>query len=354
MTDLAPEAISIQDIEGELLRRLLYVPRAPKDFDPLKAKPEQLAVYGIPPRPPETEPEAFEIWKALVTTPLQPLETIVPDLPLAAPTYHLGSNTVVRGGRQQTSRNWSGVLAAADPRRPAMTIYGKWKVPEVRLPAGATEGQRYVCSIWAGLDGHRKIRGSLPQVGTTQEIVLSSGRPVITVHAWAQWWMRDHANPVLPFGGFVVRPGDDVVCALQVVNPQHVIFTVGNLTTGLHTPPKPILAPEYVIPLPPLPPVRIPIPVRGVMAEWVVERPTIWEDTALYPLPDFDPIDFERCLVVGSNFDIRGPRSPRFVRMIDTHRPTARSVVLASSRKTAEFAIRVSRRDTAPPAPYRA
>jgi len=329
-------------IEAELRRRLLVVPRRPDGFNALRAEAEELALYGLPPKPKPGD-ASHAIWRALVGTPPQAEERIVSDLPLRLPgfDYQLNYNRLGTGAHQQTSRNWSGAVAAARSGAPFVTVYGRWQVPRFRAPAGAPNGVVHACSTWIGLDGHRRVSKSLPQIGTTQSVSLP-GPP--QVEAWWQWWMRGHRNPPMPFANFPVDQGDEVVCSLEVREPFRVVFNIANLTKQVAAPPKDVLAPfEFTPPYGPNPPSLEFFPVRGVAAEWIAERPTVWNGTALYPLPDFDPVSFDPCLAAAPP-SIRGLGSARLIRMVEARTAPPRAAVLSRPRKRGTYRVDVTYR----------
>ncbi len=326
----------VEEMEADLGRRLLVVPRRPKEFNALVETQERLMLYGLPPRPDKANKTAFELWNIIATSAQPSIDTAVPVLPLMLSTinYQLSYNDFSTHGHQETSRNWAGAVTPARPGLPFTTVWGTWEVPAVRAPAGATDGTMYVCSTWLGLDGQRELSWSLPQIGTTQSVVLSGGVPQIQCEAWCQWWMRGHKFAPILFSGFPVNPHDVVVVSLTVTSPDSVLFNIARKDQSVPAPlPLHLQAPDLLLPPFPLP-IDIKFDVKGLAAEWIAERPTIWDSTELYPLPDFDPVTFEPCLVASQMPFIDELRAARLIRMVETIPGSpSRLKVIARSKK---------------------
>ena len=246
------------------------------------------------------------------------------------------SNSGFSGGlasKWQDSRNWSGAILTSLAGERLSAACGTWTVPGARVSASASPPiagptsadplSRRV-SVWVGLDGHRRIAGSMPQIGTTTvETVANDGTTSVQAYAWGQWWVRGEQFGEVVFQDFSVSPGDEVTCWLALLNPQRVTLCIRNETTGKSggsiwrsspggDPLEKIILPREA-------------PVAGQAAVWVVERPTVMGRTDLYPLPDFGSIEFKNCMAAagasGSTFyqipTLRGLGGCRLVRMYD-------------------------------------
>ena len=323
----------LRRLNGEMRLRLLTVPRRPETFDVLKGTPEELDFYGLPAQPDKKDELAFELWKGLVTTAAVPLEQWFAILPLPLLDYRIIFNQMIGGTHQETSKNWSGAVTQAAAGLPFQQVLARWQIPNIGLPSGAANGVEYRCSTWIGLDGAVPTSWSMPQIGTTQSVVLKNGAPQYTFEAWFQWWMRIQPNPPVKIASIDLAPGDVVHCALQVQGPNVVNMSIAN-TTKNQSYTASVVAPAITIPLPSMPPYNLSAAVEGKTAEWVAERPTKLDSTELYPLPDFDRVTFEGALAqTGTPVIARGMSPGRLVRMTERHQ--GQTIVLSRARQDA-------------------
>ena len=310
----------------------LVLPKVPpRGFDPLKASNEDLVTYSYPRRPPFENEEAYAIWRAIVAGPLPIRE----DLYLqsgTAPDYQLSFDIPFSSGREETSRNWSGLVAHSTGNNPFMSVFGLWQVPAVSAPMGAGNGD-FRCSTWIGLDGTRRSLPSMPQIGTTQRVHVVGGVTRIEFEAWSQWWALGGITPILPFGGFPITVGDIVACSIDVVSPTLVNVSVTNITQGTH-PYIRSMAP-IIITTPGDAPIVLNPPVTGTTAEWIAERPReIAPPMDLFPLPAFDRVTFTAATVTEASGTQRGLGPVKVIRMVEPHAgPPAHLKVLSRARK---------------------
>ena len=116
------------------------------DFDPLAARPDQLALYGLPARPdPRLEQELFLFWAQLLGP---PTTFIVPQFSRpGSSNLEVQSNldagrAMLRTGpphrrflSHQNSKNWSGVYITPSPRpNRFVQMTGGWTVPQPAVP----------------------------------------------------------------------------------------------------------------------------------------------------------------------------------------------------------------------------
>ena len=91
----------------EVKKRVRSFPAPADDFDPLKASDDERAAFGLPPRPdPQGQPLAYAFWHRLLSAPLKILSA--GDPLTKRPDYRLNYRALGRGGRLESSRNWSG------------------------------------------------------------------------------------------------------------------------------------------------------------------------------------------------------------------------------------------------------
>lgn len=255
-----------------------------------------------------------------------------------------GGGAGIGASRWETSGNWSGaVLHAGETRFSAACA--RWRVPDARPNANAPppiagpnpqDPLTRRVSVWVGLDGHRAVAGSLPQIGTTTAECFKDGKRWVETYAWAQWWVRGQQFGEVEFETLKVSPGDEVACWLALHEPDRLVLCIRNETTGeedsrlWRSLPKAGDAQASRV----HDGMAHPAPVSGMAAAWVVERPMVMGRTDLYPLPDFDEVAFRDCIAgVGASgpvfdevADLRDLRGARLIRMTDSRGSPWRSV----------------------------
>lgn len=309
----------IEFAERFLRGRLQLLPTPPEGFDALKASDRELEFYGLPPRPrASSRTEARDAWTSMFTPTTQAPLTYRPSLYPALTQAWIDNGYRLGGGKNRksntsatrigTSRNWSGAIIAGSGEH-FNQVYGTWFVRGANVPAGGGDDD-YRCSVWIGLDGHRRHSFSMPQLGTTQIAVVVNGLVTRRYEAWWQWWLRGLPIPPFPFNPpLVVDAGDQVAASLTVVAPDTVRFTIVNKQSGeVRTLQQsaPTLAPT------------IPVywRVRGAAAEWIAERPMRLNAPSLHPFADCGEINFSGCV---ANTPLSGPKTllaERLVRMV--------------------------------------
>jgi hypothetical protein len=248
------------------------------------------------------------------------------------------------GSIWEGSGNWSGALITARDDERFSAVTGTWRVPDARAteglaspvpgPENAPPSRR--CSVWVGLDGHRMHAGSLPQLGTTTAEIFENGKRRVQTYAWAQWWVRGEQYGEMVFEELAISPGDEVQAWLALHGPELAVFCLRNLTTGAEDsrmwqpgPAQEDIDPEN--------PPRF-VPAKGMAAAWIVERPMVMGETTLYPLPDFDRVEFRDCIAAirgpdqpfSEAADLRDLRGRRLIRMYASDHTPCRSRTLAT------------------------
>ena len=319
-------------------------PLIPTGFDPIAATPEQLNLYGLPPRPdPKQEPSLYAAWSKLFARPLVWVDPLRPLSEDSGPAGHL-SGPRYTPTRFETSQNWSGAYIEPNGGNMFVLLIGGWTVPTPKLPPDAPShppvAATYNCSNWIGLDGQRRyLNSSLPQVGTEQILVVNpNGSQSIETQAWFQWWARNEVTiRKTTITEVPVRPGDYVIAALWVIDKARVSVIFHNLTTGkahrrFGSPPQVRQRGGTL---------ATPI-VSGATAEWITERPAVPGSAEMYLFPDYTSVTFD-CCVAGA---ARGPgpataeavlRGARFLRMYE---------VLADPPRTGFISMPVKVSDT--------
>jgi hypothetical protein len=310
---------------------LVAVKVPPRGFDPLTASDEDLVTYAYPRRPPDSNAEAFEIWRAIVSGPLPTHESLY-LLVGTTPDYQLSFNIPFSSGREETSQNWSGLVTHSTDDNPFMSVFGLWQVPAVSAPVGTHNGD-FRCSTWIGLDGTRRSLPSMPQIGTTQRVHVVRGVVKTEFEAWSQWWALGGITRIQPFDGFPITAGDIVACSIDVVSPTSVNVSVTNITQGTHPYIRSMV--PIIITTPSTAPIVLNPPVTGTTAEWIAERPRQFAPPMnLFPLPVFDRVTFTAATVTDASNNQRGLGPVKVIRMVEPHAgPPARLQVLSRARK---------------------
>jgi Peptidase A4 family len=307
---------------------------------------QELAAFRLPAVPnPRLQPDLFEAWVQLFTPPergrlsFQQLEIAsllmatdrVLNQRTAAATQGQAA-PVVYQAREESSENWSGGYVTPYDGIMFTEIRGGWQVPTLAAPpptvAGAGADGTYVSSIWVGLDGQRRyFDSSLPQIGTEQTVVVSSGVPTQTVRTWFQWWMPgDQNGPVyISPTQFAAGPGEAVTCLVTATSPITADVSIKNDTTGVYLLPFQITAPKNAAGLQPR--------ISGATAEWIVERPTKVPGDDLYRLPNYTAVLFSNCFAkvraVNGGTSPRGLLGAKLIRMFE-ERPLPPRTVFVS------------------------
>lgn len=244
--------------------------------------------------------------------------------------------------RLGSSTNWSGAYVVASRYRRFTFVAASWDVPRVEPPATPID-DTYQVAIWVGLDGSLQRSRSLPQVGTTQNVVVRNGvaeTPLCTV--WFQWWLRDQLNPpvTLVSRKYPVKQDDRIVSMLAVDSDKnHVLVLIANLTEGWTAP----LRYDGMNPAG--------LSVEGSTAEWIVERPTRLDPPySLYPLLKFPEVHFRDCATnqahdppLGDPGDLTGARRVRMP--LDVIRPPHRSAIISRPKELSASCLEVVYRD---------
>jgi hypothetical protein len=319
----------------EIAARISHFELPPEGFDPLKAEPEILWIYGIPPKPNAEEfPTLAEFWVEMFSPPLvfRKLEyALMPDPVVISDQIRMSTT-----GRRESSLNWSGAYITPSNGRQLTEVHGRWTVPTVTAPPGAPGNQEFRSSIWVGFDGQRRyFDSSLPQIGTGQFVNAPNDPPY---SAWFQWWLRD--NPLTHFPvtivGLTVSPGDRMMANLRVLSETQVHFLIKNQTNGLFA--------RFALAAPRHHSTSIQAKVSGATAEWVVERPTD-ENGELYELPDYDVVDL-KCFAISAHMPPRGTPAQehtldgaRLINMYKVERDPSRTVVISRTQRRADDRI---------------
>ena len=333
------------------------IPERPEGFDPLKAEAHELRHYGLPPNPGVDDSAAYRLWLDLVVP--YTIHILAGPPGFGPNDYRLTPFMLSPNGRQETSDNWSGIAIAADAGESYDVITCRIHVPLLTAPptpaiAFAPHAPKALAvSTWLGFDGMHGTSNSMPQIGITQSYTWVPQNPpnplpgtwTLTITAWWQWWMRGTTTSV-NLVSLPVKQGDVVNCWLVRTSPYSAL---GLMTNGIYTTGPFVFAPELASN-------PTPDPALGRTAEWIAERPMkplaflppnpaadIW--CKLYPLPQFDWVQFTDCLVLedaGGFASLRALRPWRSLRMIEPFTaPISKSVVHSRAKLDGPYSFRV-------------
>jgi hypothetical protein len=258
----------------------------PTDFNLCDAPTATLDRYGIPQKPDAaTEPELFAFWTELVSAPFSAKQ----------PTFS-NIDPPSAGGSLQSMLNWSGALISTPWPQQIVFAAAGWNVPDVRLPSASaldTHKDDPKSLLWVGLDGRNGMLPNitLPQIGTGH---WPNREP--KHFAWWDWWhntppdgatTKSTAPPkpqaITLIDNLPIETGNKILAGLAVQASGDILYFIKNQSTG-----------EFRSFLTPPPPGEIE-PV-GSSVEWVMERPTDPDSGELFPLPDYDPVNFRYCV----------------------------------------------------------
>lgn len=279
----------VETLFKEIVRTTTTYPESKKGIDWRRESNEVLRKFGLPAKPPESDPLARQRWEQLVAPPLQMVQaSFIP--PIGLPDLITFNHRGALGkmvAHHQRSANWSGAYIGPTSGRQILEIEGVWQVPKVRVPvAGQTRGP-YRSSTWIGLDGQRRYaHSSLPQIGTAQVIFRDqSGQEMSDYSIWWQWWVRGEEFFPIKIN-LAVNEAEIVKARITVLSKTHVNFFIRNEVSGLGA--------SFDRPAPTTS-LGLQMLISGSTAEWVTERPTEFFSPKLFPLPDYRQVLFSGC-----------------------------------------------------------
>ncbi|KAM3522056.1 hypothetical protein NHJ13051_005871 [Beauveria bassiana] len=259
------------DYTRKLLDGVRFPQPIPPDFDPVAATPEQLAQYGLPPRPSMDEaPHDFARWEKMVTK-LKGMELVRPSFKIIQ--RDVTSRTRDRYEAQKWKKtNWAGAVISDFVFN---LVESDWTVP--RPEPGRGDHIAWYSAAYVGLDGYRMNSDDVLAGGTGHDYYTAKNSFYKT-YAWFEWYP---AYPV-ELEGFPVRPCDRVFCEVLGDLPRDDkkgAFFIYNYTTGKYTSLS-FCAPPGV-------------GLRGDSAEWIVEGEE--------PEANFHVVEFDRCRAQKTN-----------------------------------------------------
>jgi len=241
----------------------------PGGFDPINAADEELAVYGMPPRPgAQAQPEAYAKWAAAMSRPTTRVTGSLTDMHIAStsgrPAGPAAAPTSGEEGQSSVNYyNWSGVANTI----PGLTSWNAhnsfyYVVSEFNVPVAEQafkSGGGYVCDggwdyevSWNGIDGFNN--GDVLQGGSLSAAYCSGGSKSTAYCGWVEWYPSYNI-----LCQFAVNPGDDMFVETWDTSSTNGYVYIQDNTLGIsgvvHL--QPTTTPYLV----------------GNSAEYIVERP---------------------------------------------------------------------------------
>jgi hypothetical protein len=258
----------------------------PAGFNPLTATDEEIATYGFPPRPPQSDVEHNAQWARAMAAAKNRWngELRITDIyhgPKRAATAPLAVSALSASAPTTGySTNWSAFINTNTLTKWSKTSSFYMVVSEFNVPVAqqAFKSSAYesgnICdggwdmeSSWNGIDGDLD-QHALLQGGTASASSCVEGSTPQTMYwAWIEWW------PNSSIGEFYVNPGDDFYVATWETSATQGYVTLEDLTLQTWA--------TYSLQPPAGKPGLI-----GNSAEYVVERPCC-RNNGLYPLANY-------------------------------------------------------------------
>ena len=236
----------------------------PAGFDALHAADEQLAGYGLPPRPDlHAAPEAYATWARAMRTPSHRATAPLRDMHMSSTNGHRAGPAKLAAGLAATPStisfyNWSGIantvpgLTAWNGNRSFYSVVSEFNVPVARQALGVCDGGWDYEVNWNGIDG--LDNGDVLQGGSYSAAYCNNGSTATDYCAWVEWYP---SYPILC--EFTVHPGDVMFVETWDTSSTNGYVYIHDLTLGIsatyHLQPT---QPPYLV---------------GNSAEYIVERP---------------------------------------------------------------------------------
>ncbi len=263
-------------------------PAPPAGFRPGTASDARLLAYGLPAHPARladgrsSNPaldHALSVARNFIPAHLAPAlvrhgpARLVTGTPVGTSA---GSEAAAAIG-QQYSTNWAGETLENGSTGwnggSYAEVLAQWVISRAQQAEGACSGTDY-SATWVGIDG---TYGStdVMQAGTEADATCSGNVTGQNIYAWFEWYPADGYE----ITNFPVAVGGSVFVVVQASGPESGTATFVNLQTGAYT--SVGLSPPAGTSL------------RGNVAEFIVERPSINNTKTLGTLSDFGEIPME-------------------------------------------------------------
>lgn len=243
----------------------------PAGFDAINATDQELAVYGVPPRPDlQAQPEAYAKWAKAMSRPTQRVAGALKDMHITStngqPAPAVPGAAPTSGQQAQSSvyyYNWSGVantvsgLTSWNGQNSFYYMISEFNVPVAEQAFNPSGG--YVCDggwdyevSWNGIDGFNN--GDVLQGGSLSAAYCNNESRSTYYCGWVEWYPS--YDILCQFG---VNPGDDMFVETWDTSSTNGYVYIQDNTLGISSVVnlKPTEGPYLV----------------GNSAEYIVERP---------------------------------------------------------------------------------
>jgi len=253
-------------------------PEPPANFNKIQASDEDLAKYGLPPRPADKNSRAYKDWVRAMSVPFHLVNNMreMPESHGPAKPAKGPAGALSNGPTQFISPNWSGSAVTNTAKTWTTTnfgyVYQVWNVPAAITPFGApcSDGSYWYESSWDGLDGAFGKEGDVVQGGTTSFTDGYCDGIGPSYWAWVEWYPS--YNSIFEF---YVNPGDDMYVESYDTeggtNPGNVYVEDITLQIAASVSLTYVSGPAEL----------------GSSAEWIVERPCCIASGDPYPLTNY-------------------------------------------------------------------
>ncbi len=254
----------------------------PSGFQPMTAKPAELARYGFPAMIPDEHHRAR--YQKVMERLSGKFTYVQPTFEVKEDRFHkplhgkaaAGKRTGATAAGTETDTNWAGGVVFAPAGDSFKWLEGDWVVPNVAAP---TQNQWYYSASWIGLDGDGS--GDVCQAGVECEVYQSGSAVQKNIYPWWEWFPL----PEVKITNFAVNPGDlltMILCSASGAGSTTATVYMTNRTSGVSTSFS-FNAPSGT-------------KLAGNCAEWIVEAPTV--GNAQSAIADYGEVFFSVCEAV--------------------------------------------------------
>ncbi len=288
-------------------------PTPPPGFRPLTASNEDLAKYGLPPRPSAGAHGSVPLatWSRAMAS----ARTAITPQVARTGRQHIRAIVVTAKQIHQAglmySTNWAGQVlinpVGSFGAGSYAEILAEWQIPAVQEAIG-TCGSTDVSSVWVGIDGSSNSKDVM-QAGTEADVTCSGGNNYPSYYAWFEWYPGDEYE----ITNFPVAPGEAMLVVVQATSATTANATFVDLQSNQYTVIG-FAAPAGTS-------------LKGDSAEWIVERPSI--NNVLGHLADYgmvwisSEVAYLRSELNTNSYDVAGTgapgRTPYALTMVDSN-----------------------------------
>jgi hypothetical protein len=246
-----------------LLSSVRVPPPMPEGFDPLCASPEQLELYGFPPRPDKAKHAKHAArWEKLM---LRRFKIVPPIFKIIDRGCIPLARRMLKTAESSTSSNSCGAVITSTN---FTEVWGEWIVPN---PFPSSSGEKtYPSWAWIGIDS-----GLVAGTGQQVDVSSSSGT---TRGAWA--WYEWYPALSVEISNFTVSFGDTIDCCVWATSDTTSTIRMSNWGSNVTTSFS-ITAPSGTT-------------LQGDSVGWIMQGPDDG-DGSQYAMPNIQTTFFSHC-----------------------------------------------------------